>query len=75
MSDDPPTDPELLRRILALPERQQDVVALRVVLDFDTSQTAQVLGIAEGTVTTHLFRALSRLEQEVASVAPKEAWT
>jgi RNA polymerase sigma factor (sigma-70 family) len=75
VSDDPPTDPELLRRILALPERQQDVVALRVVLDFDTSQTAQVLGIAEGTVTTHLFRALSRLEQEVASVAPKEAWT
>ncbi len=74
-SDDPPTDPELLRQVLALPECQREVVALRVVLGLDTARTAQVLGIAEGTVTTHLFRALNRLEQEVLDVAPKEAWT
>lgn len=75
VSDDPPTDPELVRRLLALPERQRDVVALRVVLGLDTRQTAHLLGIAEGTVTTHLFRALNRLEQELSGVAPKEAWT
>ncbi len=75
VSDDPPTDPELVRRLLALPERQRDVVALRVVLGLDTRQTAHLLGIAEGTVTTHLFRALNRLEQELSAVAPKEAWT
>lgn len=50
-------------------------MALRVVLGLDTARTAEVLGIAEGTVTTHLFRALNRLEQEVLDVAPKEAWT
>lgn len=74
-SDDSPTDPELLRQLLALPERQRDVVALRVILGLDTRSTARLLGIAEGTVTSHLFRALTRLEQEVSVVAPKEAWT
>ena len=75
VSDDPPTDPELLRRLLALPERQREIVALRVILGFDTRQSAHLLGIAEGTVTTHLFRALERLERDVSAVAPKEAWT
>src|SRR2546422_1208891 len=62
VSDDPPTDPELLRRLLALPERQREVVALRIVLGLDTKQTAELIGIAEGTVTAHLFRALTRLQ-------------
>jgi len=74
VSDDPPTDPALLRRLLALPERQREVVALRIVLGLDTKQTAELLGIAEGTVTAHLFRALTRLQQELSEIAPKEAW-
>ncbi len=49
-------------------------MALRVILGFDTRQSARLLGIAEGTVTTHLFRALDRLERDVSAVAPKEAW-
>jgi RNA polymerase sigma-70 factor (ECF subfamily) len=73
-SDDLPTDPDLVRRLLALPERQRDVVALRVILGMDTRQTAQLLGIAEGTVTAHLYRALNRLERELTALAPKEAW-
>jgi RNA polymerase sigma factor (sigma-70 family) len=72
--DDPPTDPALVRRLLALPERQRQVVALRVVLGLDTRQTAELLRIAEGTVTAHLYRALTRLKCELAAVAPKEAW-
>jgi len=75
VSDDPPIDPGLLRRLLALPERQREVVALRVVLGLDTQRTAQLLGIAEGTVTAHLFRALTRLQEELSEIAPKEAWT
>jgi RNA polymerase sigma-70 factor (ECF subfamily) len=72
--DDPPTDPGLVRRLLALPERQREVVGLRVVLGLDTRQTAEVLGIAEGTVTVHLHRALNRLERELSAIAPQEAW-
>ena len=74
VSDDPLTDPELLRRLLALSERQREVVALRVVLGLDTRQAADFLGIAEGTITSHLFRALTRLQEELSEVAPKEAW-
>ncbi|MGZ4150307.1 MAG: RNA polymerase sigma factor [Actinomycetota bacterium] len=70
MSPYPTTHPPTLHSCV-----QRDVVALRIVLGYDTAQTAQVLGIAEGTVTAHLFRALNRLEQEVSGVAPKEAWT
>jgi RNA polymerase sigma factor (sigma-70 family) len=74
VSDDPPTDPELMRHLLALPERQREVVALRVVLGLDTRQTAELIGVAEGTVTSHLFRALTRLQEELSEIAPKEAW-
>jgi DNA-directed RNA polymerase specialized sigma24 family protein len=49
-------------------------VALRVVLGLDTQRTADLLGIAEGTVTSHLFRALTRLQEELSEIAPKEAW-
>jgi RNA polymerase sigma factor (sigma-70 family) len=73
-ADDPPSDPEVVRRVLALPERQREVVALRIVLGLDTQRTAEVLGIAPGTVTSHLFRALTRLEDELTEIAPKEAW-
>lgn len=44
-----------------LPQRQRQVVALRIFLDLDTAATADVLGIAEGTVTAHLHRAMTAL--------------
>ena len=77
--DDPPTDPELVRRVLVLPERQRQVIALRILLDMSTEQTADVLGIAPGTVTAHLFRALSRIKAELSETPPsetsaKESW-
>lgn len=46
-----------------LPERQRHVVALRVFLDLDTRATAEVLGIAEGTVTAHLHRGLQAVRE------------
>ena len=63
-----------MRLLLGLPERQREVVALRVVMGFDTQETAEILGIAPGTVTSHLYRALSRLLDELSEIAPKEAW-
>jgi RNA polymerase sigma-70 factor (ECF subfamily) len=48
-----------------LPEQQRRVLALRVMLDLDTAQTAEILGIAPGTVTTHLHRALAALREVI----------
>jgi DNA-directed RNA polymerase specialized sigma24 family protein len=66
-------DVAALRR---LPTRQREVIALRVFLDLDTQATAQVLGIAPGTVTAHLSRAAAALRHEPALhslVAPSRA--
>ena len=57
---------DLLQAVRSLPGRQREVVALRVFLDLDTAHTADVLGIAPGTVTAHLHRAMTALR----AVAP-----
>lgn len=56
-----PFDESLLAALRQLPRRQREVVALRVLLDLDTETTATQLGIAPGTVTAHLHRALTHL--------------
>ena len=53
--------------VLTLPLRQRQVIAMRVLLDLDTAETARVLGLAPGTVTTHLFRALQSLRRSLDS--------
>jgi RNA polymerase sigma factor (sigma-70 family) len=40
---------DLLEAVAALPERQRQVVALRVFLDLDTKQTAEALGLSPWT--------------------------
>jgi RNA polymerase sigma factor (sigma-70 family) len=62
-------DPALLRTLSMLPRRQREVIALRVFLDLDTRETARVLGIAEGTVTAHLARAIATLRAELVQQA------
>src|SRR5262245_60866674 len=62
-------DPMLLRVLSTLPRRQREVVALRVFLDLDTRETARVLGIAQGTVTAHLARAIAALRTELLDLA------
>jgi RNA polymerase sigma-70 factor (sigma-E family) len=54
-------DPVLLIALRRLPQRQREVIACRVFLDLDTGATATVLGIAPGTVTAHLSRAVTSL--------------
>ena len=65
-------DPALLAAIRALPERQREVVALRVLLDLSVEQTAAELDIAPGTVTTHLRRALATLRAQLSGQQPEE---
>jgi len=60
-------DTELAGVLRRLPARQRQVVALRIFLDLDTAQTAEVLGIAPGTVTAHLTRAIAALRTELAA--------
>jgi RNA polymerase sigma factor (sigma-70 family) len=54
-------DPALRQMLRRLPRREREVIALRVFLDLDTRGTAEVLGIAEGTVRAHLSRAIATL--------------
>jgi RNA polymerase sigma-70 factor (sigma-E family) len=60
---DPP-DGQLMAAVLQLPLRQRQVIALRLFLDLDTAQTARMLGIAPGTVTAHLARAIAALRDQ-----------
>ena len=56
-----PMDGDLVRLVWALPKRQRQVVALRVLADLSVADTAVALAIAEGTVKATLHRALARL--------------
>jgi RNA polymerase sigma factor (sigma-70 family) len=71
---DRPLDAGLVRLVWALPRRQRQVIALRILLELSTEETARVLGIAPGTVTAHLHRALSglrgRIDEQTKEVLP-----
>jgi RNA polymerase sigma factor (sigma-70 family) len=58
-------DPRIMTALRRLPARQRQVIALRLFLDLDTARTAEVLGIAPGTVTAHLARAIATLREDL----------
>jgi|SRR5579863_9155112 RNA polymerase sigma-70 factor (sigma-E family) len=58
-------DPTIMAALMRLPARQRQVVALRLILDLDTGQSAEVLGIARGTVMAHLGRAMAALRHDL----------
>ncbi len=69
-------DSSLMATLATLPLRQRQVIALRVFLDLDTATTAQVLGIAPGTITAHLARATAALREQLSHAAREESrWT
>ena len=68
-------DCDLLQALRALPERQRDVVVLRILLDLTNDQVAETLGIAPATVSVHLHRALTTLRLTVPSSAPSPLTT
>jgi RNA polymerase sigma-70 factor (ECF subfamily) len=61
-----PIDPALLAALKDLPERQRQVVALRILLGLSGEETAAELGITAGSVGTHLHRALAALRPVVS---------
>jgi RNA polymerase sigma-70 factor (ECF subfamily) len=65
-------DPVMVRALRRLPERQREVIALRVLLDLDIETTARLLGIAPGTVRAHLSRAVASLRHEFGTTRTTE---
>jgi len=53
------------RAAAALPERQKTVFLLRFVEDMDLLEIAAATGMREGTVKTHLFRALRAVRERL----------
>jgi DNA-directed RNA polymerase specialized sigma24 family protein len=64
----------VMAALLRLPLRQRQVVGLRLLLDLDTDTTAEVLGIAPGTVKAHLGRALAALREDLSHARPEESF-
>lgn len=52
--------------VQALPERQREVVTLRVLGELSTRETAHAMGCAEGTVKASLSQALASLRTKLA---------
>ncbi|WP_433263772.1 sigma-70 family RNA polymerase sigma factor [Actinosynnema sp. CS-041913] len=65
---------ELSRHVAALlkilPDKQQEILLLRVVVGLSAEQTAAVVGSSPGAVRVAQHRALSRLRREVESFFP-----
>ena len=66
-------DPRIMAALMRLPGRQRQVVALRLILDLDTGRTAEVLGIAPGTVMAHLGRAIAALREDLMPQRQQES--
>jgi len=59
---------ELMDAVRALPRRQREVMVLRYYLDLSEDQIAEWLGISNGSVKRHAFRATENLHKRM------EAW-
>jgi RNA polymerase sigma-70 factor (ECF subfamily) len=70
----PPDPAAIAARVAmaALPPAYRAVVVCRVLLDLSTADTAQVLGIAEGTVKSRLSRGLDALRTALSEDDPWE---
>jgi RNA polymerase sigma-70 factor (ECF subfamily) len=66
-------DPRIMAALMRLPARQRQVVALRLFLDLDIGRTAEVLGIAPGTVQAHLGRAIATLRGDLMPERQQES--
>lgn len=62
-------DDVLLTAVRRLPQRQREVIVLRIWLDLDTRTVAGVLGISAPTVAVHLSRATATLRAQLVSAA------
>lgn len=72
VSDTEGLDDHLTKHIARLPRGQREVLALRILLDLSTEQTAAALRVSEGTVKTQLHRALSALRRQLSVQEPRK---
>ena len=63
----PITDPGIHESLMALEVELRAVVVCRLLLDWSTDRTAEVLGIPSGTVKSRLHRAVGELESRLQS--------
>ena len=61
--------PELEAAMVELTAAEREVVALRIVLDFDAESAARVLGVSRTACSMRLARALTKLEERMAADA------
>ena len=61
--------PELEAAVASLTAAEREVVALRVLLDLDAETAARVLGISRSACSMRLARALTKLEERMATDA------
>lgn len=54
---------ELAAALAALPPRQQEAVACRYLMEMSLTQTAQIMGCAEGTIKAAVFAGLANLRK------------
>ena len=57
----------VIEALRGLPDRQRDVLVLRFYLDLSEAEIASTLGIAPGTVKTHVRRGLDALTEQLES--------
>ncbi len=70
----PPPSPlkaDVWRHLPSLPERQREVVVLRLFEGMSTREAAQALGCGEGAVKTHLHRATRTLRRALTPLEPR----
>ena len=63
---------DIARAIAKLPERQRQVFVLKEVSGFKQAEICDILGIPIGTVKSLMFRAVRRLQKDLAAYQPHQ---